>query len=235
MAEKARVHELARELGIPAREVLARLKQQGEFVTSASSLVEAPVARQLRESSGCAAHASLPETGTPPAAPRRRRPLAAPAPEPEPQSGDTSHTIQPRHASRSITRRPRREWYRGPEPAALTRYLLDNLVVRTRDPFARPPGTAYWADEVQDAQDLAGRWAPALLSGLGFAEILAWIESRYPVLKHIESFARLGIGPSELGPSRHDRGGPTLGVRLSQGTWSVEKIISEVQRRRSLS
>ncbi|OBG26445.1 translation initiation factor IF-2 [Mycobacterium sp. 852002-51057_SCH5723018] len=52
MAGKARVHELAKELGVTSKEVLARLNQQGEFVKSASSTVEAPVARRLRESFG---------------------------------------------------------------------------------------------------------------------------------------------------------------------------------------
>jgi translation initiation factor IF-2 len=52
VAGKARVHELAKELGVTSKEVLARLNDQGEFVKSASSTVEAPVARRLRESFG---------------------------------------------------------------------------------------------------------------------------------------------------------------------------------------
>jgi translation initiation factor IF-2 len=52
VAGKARVHELAKELGVSSKEVLARLNEQGEFVKSASSTVEAPVARRLRESFG---------------------------------------------------------------------------------------------------------------------------------------------------------------------------------------
>ena len=59
MAGKARVHELAKELGVTSKEVLARLNEQGEFVKSASSTVEAPVARRLRESFG----GSKPATG----------------------------------------------------------------------------------------------------------------------------------------------------------------------------
>src|SRR5881398_3085859 len=52
VAGKARVHELAKELGVTSKEVLAKLKEQGEFVKSASSTVEAPVARRLREALG---------------------------------------------------------------------------------------------------------------------------------------------------------------------------------------
>ena len=49
MAGKARVHELAKELGVESKVVLAKLKEMGEFVKSASSTIEAPVARRLRE------------------------------------------------------------------------------------------------------------------------------------------------------------------------------------------
>ena len=46
---KPRVHELAKELGVTSKEVLAKLGEMGEFVKSASSTVEAPVARKLKE------------------------------------------------------------------------------------------------------------------------------------------------------------------------------------------
>lgn len=49
MSGKPRVHELAKELGVSAKEVLLRLSEMGEFVRSASSTVERPVARRLRE------------------------------------------------------------------------------------------------------------------------------------------------------------------------------------------
>ncbi|WP_194291595.1 translation initiation factor IF-2 N-terminal domain-containing protein, partial [Cumulibacter manganitolerans] len=49
MAGKARVHELAKELGVTSKQVLAKLGEMGEFVKSASSTVEAPVARKLKE------------------------------------------------------------------------------------------------------------------------------------------------------------------------------------------
>ncbi|GLZ75623.1 hypothetical protein Afil01_04300 [Actinorhabdospora filicis] len=49
MAGKARVHELAKEFGVSSKDVLDKLKDLGEFVKTASSTVEAPVARRLRE------------------------------------------------------------------------------------------------------------------------------------------------------------------------------------------
>jgi translation initiation factor IF-2 len=45
---KVRVHELAKELGQPSKVVLQKLQDMGEFVRSASSTIEAPVARKLR-------------------------------------------------------------------------------------------------------------------------------------------------------------------------------------------
>lgn len=51
-AGKARVHELAKELGVTSKELLAKLKEQGESVKSASSTVERPVAQRLREAFG---------------------------------------------------------------------------------------------------------------------------------------------------------------------------------------
>jgi len=47
-----RVHELAKELGVESKVVLSTLKEMGEYVKSASSTVEAPVVRRLREEHG---------------------------------------------------------------------------------------------------------------------------------------------------------------------------------------
>ncbi|SKO15761.1 translation initiation factor IF-2 [Mycobacteroides abscessus subsp. bolletii] len=49
MAGKARVHELAKELRVTSKEILATLSAQGEFAKSASSTVQAAAARRLRE------------------------------------------------------------------------------------------------------------------------------------------------------------------------------------------
>ncbi len=47
-----RVHELARELGVQSKDILSTLKDMGEYVKSASSTVEAPVVRRLKEEHG---------------------------------------------------------------------------------------------------------------------------------------------------------------------------------------
>ena len=49
---KVRVHELAKEFGVPSKTVLETLKDMGEFVKTASSTVEAPVVRRLNEQYG---------------------------------------------------------------------------------------------------------------------------------------------------------------------------------------
>ncbi|MBY6717720.1 translation initiation factor IF-2 N-terminal domain-containing protein, partial [Rhodococcus sp. BP-110] len=86
MAGKARVHELAKELGVTSKDLLARLKEQGEFVKSASSTVEAPVARRLRESYPSASGDAAPSTGARPsgngAGPKPGGPRPGPKPAP---------------------------------------------------------------------------------------------------------------------------------------------------------
>ncbi|MCD2139873.1 translation initiation factor IF-2 [Rhodococcus pyridinivorans] len=94
MAGKARVHELAKELGVTSKELLARLKEQGEFVKSASSTVEPPVARRLRESfgktEGDAAAKAAPNPAPKPGAPR-------PGPRPTPASpAPAAETARPK-------------------------------------------------------------------------------------------------------------------------------------------
>jgi translation initiation factor IF-2 len=108
VAGKARVHELAKELGVTSKEVLARLNEQGEFVKSASSTVEAPVARRLRESfgggkpaqektAGNGAAATKTAAKAAPAAqkPAAPKPSAPPAPAPEPPAPPAPVAEQP--------------------------------------------------------------------------------------------------------------------------------------------
>jgi translation initiation factor IF-2 len=81
VAGKARVHELAKELGVESKVVMAKLKELGEFVKSASSTVETPVARRLREALTANAAASTPSAPAPSAsAPDVSAPAATAAP-----------------------------------------------------------------------------------------------------------------------------------------------------------
>ena len=83
---KVRVYELAKELGVESKVVLAKLQELGEFVRSASSTIEPPVARRLRdampaapaaEKKAAAKKAPAKKAATPePAAPAADAPLA---------------------------------------------------------------------------------------------------------------------------------------------------------------
>ncbi|HLZ37235.1 MAG TPA: translation initiation factor IF-2 N-terminal domain-containing protein, partial [Mycobacteriales bacterium] len=67
---KVRVYELAKEFGVESKVVLAKLTELGEFVRSASSTIEAPVVRKLKE--------AFVNGGTPAAAPSPRPAAVAP-------------------------------------------------------------------------------------------------------------------------------------------------------------
>ncbi|WP_066582050.1 translation initiation factor IF-2 [Cellulomonas timonensis] len=69
---KVRVYELAKELGVESKTIMTKLGELGEFVRSASSTIEPPVVRKLRD---------LYPVGEKAAAPKAPRP-SAPAPAP---------------------------------------------------------------------------------------------------------------------------------------------------------
>ena len=73
---KVRVYELAKELGVDSKVALKKLNAMGEFVRSASSTVEPPVAKRLRDAFASQAPAKK-LAGGPPAG-------AKPAPRPKP-------------------------------------------------------------------------------------------------------------------------------------------------------
>ncbi|WP_232083797.1 translation initiation factor IF-2 [Arthrobacter sp. SO5] len=81
---KVRVHELAKELGITSKDAVTKLQELGEFVRSASSTIEAPVVRKLRNAFPDAAAASKSEAPASapkaPASPSANRPAPAPGP-----------------------------------------------------------------------------------------------------------------------------------------------------------
>jgi translation initiation factor IF-2 len=160
VAGKARVHELAKELGVTSKEVLARLSEQGEFVKSASSTVEAPVARRLRESFGGgkpapakaagngagSAKAAVKDAAPAPAKPAAPKPVAPPAPTPpappapaaeapeQPQAGSTDAPARP-----GPTPGPRPA---APKPAARTPRVGNNPFSSAQPverPIPRPP------------------------------------------------------------------------------------------------
>ena len=91
MSGKLRVHELAKQLGVTSKELLAELKAQGEFVKTASSTVEPPVVRKMKKvyeeknaGAGADASAQTPATkaAAKPAAKSGAKPAAKPGAKP---------------------------------------------------------------------------------------------------------------------------------------------------------
>jgi translation initiation factor IF-2 len=152
VAGKARVHELAKELGVTSKEVLARLSEQGEFVKSASSTVEAPVARRLRESFGGGKAAQTAQAGngkaaksgggvaTAPAkaAPAKAAPPPAPpTPAPPPPAAPAASAPAPSPAQPSPAPSPGPRPGPAPKPAARTPRVGNNPF-SSAQPIDRP-------------------------------------------------------------------------------------------------
>ncbi|MEZ0449668.1 translation initiation factor IF-2 N-terminal domain-containing protein, partial [Cellulomonas sp. ICMP 17802] len=74
---KVRVYELAKELGVDSKTIMTKLNELGEFVRSASSTIEPPVVRKLRDTYPVGGGASAAPA---PKAPARPAPAPAPAP-----------------------------------------------------------------------------------------------------------------------------------------------------------
>lgn len=88
MPGKLRVHELAKKLGITSKELLASLKEQGEFVKTASSTVQPPVVKKMvayygQKGIGPAAESAAPAAPKPESAKPAKAP-AKPGPKPGP-------------------------------------------------------------------------------------------------------------------------------------------------------
>ncbi|MET9403720.1 translation initiation factor IF-2 N-terminal domain-containing protein, partial [Kitasatospora sp. NPDC002965] len=102
---KVRVYELAKELGLESKAVMAKLTELGEFVRSASSTIEAPVVRKLTDALGVA-----PTGGGSAAKPGPRKPAA-----PQPTGGAAAGAAAPRPGG--PTPGPRPAATPGPRPA----------------------------------------------------------------------------------------------------------------------
>lgn len=115
---KARVYELAKELGVDSKTVLSKLEAMGEFVKSASSTVEPPVARKLRNAFASSGQGNASDSKRPghtakkpaePASHSMPKPAAPSAPKPAAPAAP-----KPRHAvSKSDAPKP---GHRAPRP-----------------------------------------------------------------------------------------------------------------------
>ncbi|MGS0684122.1 translation initiation factor IF-2 [Nakamurella sp. GG22] len=121
MAGKARVHELAKELGKTSKEIMAKLTDMGEFVKSPSSTIEAPVVRKLRDafpaSAPAAAKSDQPTNGSAP----RTSPAPSGGPgRPGGAAPRPAAAAAPAPAARPSSPAPARPAAAAPAPAAPT-------------------------------------------------------------------------------------------------------------------
>ncbi|WP_237212327.1 translation initiation factor IF-2 [Rothia nasimurium] len=93
---KPRVHEIAKELGIPSKEAVAKLQELGEFVKGASSTLEPPVVKKLRAAFPQAAAAEAPAAEAKPATPAAPATPKAAAPKPADAKPATPKTAAPK-------------------------------------------------------------------------------------------------------------------------------------------
>ena len=141
---KVRVHELAKELGVTSKKLLATLKENGEFVKSASSTIEAPVVRKAREY--FEAHPELVESkGSAKPAPRkpvRKHPVAPDAVDmPAGSASIVDVTAQAKAAANSGAARTGTGAPKpGPKPAPAKQHA-DNAAAPTPAAVAGADGT----------------------------------------------------------------------------------------------
>ncbi|QZN84537.1 translation initiation factor IF-2 [Cellulomonas sp. C5510] len=93
---KVRVYELAKELGVDSKTLMTKLNELGEFVRSASSTIEPPVVRKLRDTYPAGGGAKpAPARPAPAAAPAASAPAPSPAPAARPAASAPAATPGP--------------------------------------------------------------------------------------------------------------------------------------------
>ena len=114
-----RVHEFAKEVGVPSKEVIAKLKDMGEFVKSSSSTLNPMVLKKLRAefpaaAAKPAAKAAPAESAAKPAPkPAAAKPAAKPAATPKPAAAKPAAKPAPKPAAK-----PAAAQSAAPKPAA---------------------------------------------------------------------------------------------------------------------
>ncbi len=153
---KARVHELAKELGVPSKLVLETLKDMGEFVKSASSTVEAPVVRRLNEQFGEQLRAQAKPAKKAAAAPAPA-PVPAAAAEPEPPISHGGPATQEPGSPEPVSPEPVSPEPVSPEPVSPEPVISASVI---QEPGSPEPTTPQPTTE-EPASPTAPRPAPA--------------------------------------------------------------------------
>ena len=162
---KLRVYELAKELGVPSKQVMAALQELGEFVRSASSPINPPVTSAVRDK-------------------LRRQPIAEEVIRPErhqgrPASAPRDSGWQVRPPGRRVPQRPRGAAVRDLAP-------LEQVVAKHRGHDARVPGL-----DVESIKAEARAWATEWFTE---KEADRWLTLRM-IPANARQCANLGITP----------------------------------------
>nr|WP_274708425.1 translation initiation factor IF-2 [Corynebacterium meitnerae] len=156
---KLRVHELAKQLGVTSKELLATLKEEGEFVKTASSTIEPPVVKKmiaLYEERGAAAgdakdekaekkpapaKASSTKAAEAPKTPAAKKPAAAKPAAPKPAAPKPAApkpaAPKPAEAAKPAAPKPAAP---GPKPAAPKPAAKSDAASAMPRPMPKPGG-----------------------------------------------------------------------------------------------
>ena len=101
-----RVHEFAKEVGVPSKEVIAKLKDMGEFVKSSSSTLNPMVLKKLRAEFPAAAAKPAAKAGPAESAAKPAPKPAAAKPAPKPAAAKPAAKPAPKPAAESAAPKP---------------------------------------------------------------------------------------------------------------------------------
>lgn len=171
---KARVYELAKELGVDSKTVLSKLEAMGEFVKSASSTVEPPVARKLRNAFASSGQGNASDSKKPghtakkpvePASHSMPKPAAPSAPKPAAPAAPKPHHA----ASKSDAPKP---GHRAPRPGESRQH--------GNRPNGQRPASAGWRPPpVRSPDGRSGSSPPAWQRSAGRQQ-RQWREAAHP-------------------------------------------------------
>lgn len=214
---KARVHELAAEFGVTAKDILVILGGWNEFVKSASSTVEAPLARRVREH--YAARPPRPITARDyGASAGASRPVVA---------DDNDFWAELEKAHRQSRRTSPGSHKPGEIETALFRCVIDPVRTRRGN---------YTPEEHDRVERLLRRWLETWLDDM--AEWISVSGGQHPDIA--VQLCAAGLTPADadlrLGFGRIDPSRDTIIRRVIRGTLGIKDAVSQVEEyRRSQS
>ncbi|MGU3435914.1 hypothetical protein ACNHUS_23190 [Actinomycetes bacterium M1A6_2h] len=230
-----RISELAKQCGLTSAQALHEIRNFGEFVKSASSKVEEPVARRLRDRYPSAAlpqpeddivrsyaQGRIPEVST-------RPPIQIPTAQPG------ARPIYRSSLEAEAEHRKRRQRCSAESLSPVARIILEVVVApNAQDPKNKP--RTYYQDEVEAANRRHRDWVNAQLASpvtISDRQIIEWVRLHGDVLPSLAlRLTGLGLRPQDVdlhlwyGIERFDR--PSLLNRIRWGELSAEEAAKQV-------